>query len=1603
MKRRTHLHLSGWYRFWLTILLIVLSSLTLTAHWSRSPGTNTPVCTANMNQVKPVMTADGSGGAIVAWIDARTQTPGAVTGNIACQRLSQDGSRYWEDGGRLLDTTRRYSSLSPMAPDGSGGVFVSGIEMSSQRVVLHRVTSNGTVPWGMAGLVIGTGTSCALSPDGAAGVFVGWESGDSIYVRRVSSNGFMMWGASAPFAFRSTLSGMLCDRFGSAVILAVDRADSSVRVQAVSSNGTVLWGTNGVAVGTGVNPAGVDDTQDGIVIAWSSGQVLYGQRVNASGSLQWSAGGARLCPGAAAKVVRGIDGETIIVGGTDHYPKSAVRAQRIDAGGYVQLGVDGVLVGEGYAPVAVSDGEGGVTIAWGMQDPDYYYDSDKLYAQRLSRVGSRLWGPAGITVTDAPHSHRRQAAVSDGSHGMIVAWEDYRDLPDYYYFVTPSNANIYAQRVRGVGRLGNADIPPVVAGMSPAYGTVGTSITLRGSDFSPIASENVVYFGGARANVTASIDSIIQVFTPLAAIHALPAVTFEGLTGYGQKSFISTPPSSHPLDESSFGPSLGIETGSYPWSVEAGDLNNDGKQDLAIAVYDRNVVAVLRNAGKMGAEQPVSFDAPIELPVQKQPTGVAIADLDGDGKLDIAVCCEGNNTVCVLRNISAGDTLRFAPAVLFPVGPSPKGVAIGDLDGDGRLDIITPDGGGWMISVLAGRFDPWGITDSSFARMIQFGVGGKPVSVVVRDFDGDFRPDIGVACSEISSVTVLRNTSLPGDINLVWPATGRPCGGVPGRMTAGDLDGDGKADIAVGLTDGSSVVLFRNVGTPGTIAFGPKVTMEAGNGVWCIALADFTGDARLDIVTTNYRDGTLSLLENNSTPGSMGDPFTFRPAITIPVGGNPLHAVVSDVNGDGLADIVLADRTGEEVRVMNGREASAAPPRITSFSPSTAQGGDIVTINGTGFGSQRSENKVRIGQTPQYDILTAEPTRLTLRVYPGTSTGLIRVTTNGRTAFSAAPLQTRFQTRGMLDSSAFTPPATLASFYGHIGFDDCDDDGRPEMLQARENSPHSTPFFAPVSLLKNQSGNRNLLFQEVPFPYHVVMYTDPVGSAFLWHDVDGDGKDDILFPNEYDVRIMRNTSTQGSPSFIGAGSISYGGYYETGFLVDDLDGDGKPDLLASSQTYKKNLILRNCAVPGSIREDSFVIAGDGSLIGLPAGSEDFDGDGLRDVYTRHGANNPYLGDSITVYRNTSVPGTFSFVPSGDFWVGEGAVSITDIDGDGLRDLAIANTGIVTIRLNKSGSGVLSFSTPTSITVQGMPIFGDVSGDGLPEMVSPADTIAYVYQNISSRGGPSFAPPRVFRLRGTVAQVVDLNGDGRGDIVAHQPEDSTFSVLQSIVGSDPVAFAPEFRICNKTSSIAFLDVDGDGSLDAVIAERSAYKYVGRRNRIGDSYPLLAYADSNGSISPSGWANVLHGGTQVYSWGAKPGYSVDSVVVDGVRVDSLNTYTFVRVTSPHTIAVYFQLATVVEGQAVPAQVSLLQNFPNPFNPETEIRFSVETRGPASLRVYNLLGQEVQSLFEGIAEPGRWYKVSLDGRNVASGLYFYRLQSGGRIDTKKLLLLK
>jgi hypothetical protein len=103
----------------------------------------------------------------------------------------------------------------------------------------------------------------------------------------------------------------------------------------------------------------------------------------------------------------------------------------------------------------------------------------------------------------------------------------------------------------------------------------------------------------------------------------------------------------------------------------------------------------------------------------------------------------------------------------------------------------------------------------------------------------------------------------------------------------------------------------------------------------------------------------------------------------------------------------------------------------------------------------------------------------------------------------------------------------------------------------------------------------------------------------------------------------------------------------------------------------------------------------------------------------------------------------------------------------------------------------------------------------------------------------------------------------------------------------------------------------------------------------------------------------------------------------------------------VSVAVTVTSVVE--EAPKVFQLLQNYPNPFNPETVIKFSVQNSERATLKVYTITGQLVATLFDDTAEAGRYYRVTLPGKNLATGVYFYRLQTDSRVDLKKMLLLR
>jgi FG-GAP-like repeat/PA14 domain/Secretion system C-terminal sorting domain len=308
----------------------------------------------------------------------------------------------------------------------------------------------------------------------------------------------------------------------------------------------------------------------------------------------------------------------------------------------------------------------------------------------------------------------------------------------------------------------------------------------------------------------------------------------------------------------SFAPRADFTTGTYAVSVAAGDLNNDGKPDLAVTNNQQGTISVFRNTSTIGS---ISFDPKVDFSINAAPAGVVISDLDQDGLPDIAASNQFSNNVSVLLNASTGGSIAFAGKVDLPTEIQPYILSAGDLDGDGKTDLVAACLTNGKISVLKNNSTP-GIV--SFAPKVDYTIGVSPNMVAISDLDGDSKPDLAVSSSELY-VSVLRNTSTPGNISLD-PPVGYNVDASSHFVAVADVNGDVLPDLVV--ANGNRVSLLKNA------ANDPKVsvnilfpfdgfTLEAGTTT--VILSDATTVAGT-ITKVAYYNGATKVDEGTTPP-----------------------------------------------------------------------------------------------------------------------------------------------------------------------------------------------------------------------------------------------------------------------------------------------------------------------------------------------------------------------------------------------------------------------------------------------------------------------------------------------------------------------------------------------------------------------------------------------------------------------------------------------------------------------------------------------------------------------------------------------------------------
>jgi hypothetical protein len=444
---------------------------------------------------------------------------------------------------------------------------------------------------------------------------------------------------------------------------------------------------------------------------------------------------------------------------------------------------------------------------------------------------------------------------------------------------------------------------------------------------------------------------------------------------------------------------VNFTTGTTPLAIYMSDLDGDGKSDMVTANQNANTISVFRNTGTSGTIDGGSLAAKVDFSVGVQPYFIVMGDVDGDGKPDLIVPNESSGTVSVLRNTSAVGTLdatSFATKVDFTTGAAPHSVSLQDLDEDGKPEMVIANHNSNTLSVLKNNSAPGIINASSFAAKIDFGTGTNPQSVGIADLDGDGKPDLVVTNGNAgtNTLSVLRNTTSTGTINASSFATkvDFTTGFYPRSLAIGDIDNDGKPDLATANFSGNSISVLRNTSTAGSItagSFAATVNFTAGSGPHAISISDLDGDGGNDIVVANAGSASVGVFKNQSTPGAF-TAASLAARVDFIAGFGPVNLALGDVDGDGKNDITVSNGGANTFSVFRNLLGEISLPTITSFTPSFGSAGTSVTINGTNF-STLFTTTVEFNGVPA-TITASTATTITVDVPAGATTGLIEVT-----------------------------------------------------------------------------------------------------------------------------------------------------------------------------------------------------------------------------------------------------------------------------------------------------------------------------------------------------------------------------------------------------------------------------------------------------------------------------------------------------------------------------------------------------------------------------------------------------------------------------------
>ncbi|MBX2901017.1 MAG: VCBS repeat-containing protein [Cyclobacteriaceae bacterium] len=931
---------------------------------------------------------------------------------------------------------------------------------------------------------------------------------------------------------------------------------------------------------------------------------------------------------------------------------------------------------------------------------------------------------------------------------------------------------------------------PAATTVSQGAGKPGAVITINGTGFSPNATDNVVSFG-----IYGNIKAVVQNATPT----SLTVIVPNGAV-YGPIHITNTVTGLRTKTHTPFNPVF------------------DGGGRIVPASYnDRFTISTI------GIE------------------GSFVADIDGDGWDDLAVCNNNaEDAIDIYRNLGTGGDLTtgsFAAKVTFAIPPlggsgtNGAGLWFADLDGDGKLDAISSN----SVTAFSAAFITLRniSTPGNLAfEAPEYWIGGSdetPINHVV-DLDGDGRPELmaGEGSSGSTAGTYFwanQNISTPGNIEFSSARgffNGTVINGFAGSTT-GDLNGDGKPELIISHNFGDRFTVLQNNSTVGNPSFLNAFTIVTGQYNRSMKVVDVNLDGKNDLVWKRSGGGVYIRL-NNDTDGILTDTdFTTEIILTSDLGADGGISIV-DFNGDGKPDIAITDSDAVGVFENN---YSGGIFDVNAYVPA------YQVFGANAGGNTSSPIATDLNHDGKPDLIIAGGSFLTIVENKNVIAPSISLNT-------VSPLSAPTGATITITGSGFsTVPNQNQVWFGAV---------MGTVLTATENQLTVTvpagATHAPVRVTKANFSSRyhlpfipsfstGVTFDDSHFAPPVTYTLTGANTNIEVSDLNNDGKADVLagaggiayaFRNEYSGGAI-STATLVPNDTLGPAAQLFGNP-----RLEDFDGDGYVDVASVNTRLRRNISS------GSNIDftPNFTFSGAGNLA-----YADFNLDGKMDfaIASSGGAqlllveNRTTTGDFKTG-TFASFSSTFAFAKPGT----GGNVVAADFDADGMPDVITSNssTGNISIFRNLGNKRITTsqFDTRIDIAVGNNPArmeTADFDRDGKLDLLlyhgaGANPTLLIVLQNTSTVGNISFNRIDLTNPSATtVATIADLDGDGKPEIITTSEAGNRFSIFKNIHTSGALTAASFAAPFNTTVTAPRGIITGDLNLDGkpeIILTRAA---------------------------------------------------------------------------------------------------------------------------------------------------------------------------------------